>query len=86
MKKSFLVLFAAMVAASLTAQTLRQAQVNSAVVFLSGAQLTQTVTLNLQKGDNDVVIENLSPQLNKSSLQVKLGGGVVVSSYEYSLC
>ncbi|MBQ7210891.1 MAG: DUF4139 domain-containing protein [Paludibacteraceae bacterium] len=85
MKKSILMLFASVVVLSLMAQTPRSAQVKSAVVFLSGAQLTQTVTLNLQKGDNDVAIENLSPSINQSSLQVKIGGGVVISSYEYSI-
>ena len=75
----------AMVSTMSLAQTPQQAKVKSATVFLNGAQLTQTVSLPLQKGDNEVVIENLSPAINQNSLQVKLGAGVVVSSYEYSI-
>ena len=75
----------AMVSTMSLAQTPQQAKVKSATVFLNGAQLTQTVSLPLQKGDNEVIIENLSPAINQNSLQVKLGAGVVVSSYEYSI-
>lgn len=85
MKKLSIFLPLLMLAMSVFAQAPKQAQISNATVFLNGAQLTHSVVLPLQKGDNEVVIENLSPSINQRSLQVKIAGGVVISSYEYSI-
>ena len=52
----------------------------AATVFLSGAELKQTEVLTLQKGENEVRIEGLSPNLNQSSLQLSIHGGAVITS------
>ncbi len=62
-----------------------EAPVTGATVFLNGAELEHQATLDLQKGDNVVVLEGLSPQIDRQSLQVSLTAGVVVSSFEYGI-
>ncbi len=60
-------------------------RVTAATVFLSGAELTQTASLVLKKGTNEVSIEGLSPDIDRGSLRVNIGGGVVVSAHEFSM-
>lgn len=61
------------------------AQTEHVTVFTQGAELEQRVSLPLQAGNNTVVIEGLSPFLNEQSLQIALGGGVIVQRYAFSL-
>ena len=61
------------------------ARATSATVFLQGAELTQTASLTLKKGVNEVTIEGLSPDIDRNSLRINIEGGVVVSAHEYSL-
>ncbi len=60
------------------------AGIEHVTVFTSGAELAQKVSLPLQAGDNTVVIEGLSPYINEQSLQIALGGGVIVQQYAFS--
>ena len=60
------------------------ATIDHVTVFTSGAELAQKVSLPLQAGDNTVVIEGLSPYINEQSLQIALGGGVIVQQYAFS--
>ncbi|MBQ7530555.1 MAG: DUF4139 domain-containing protein [Paludibacteraceae bacterium] len=60
------------------------AKIEHVTVFTSGAELAQKVSLPLQTGDNTVVIEGLSPYINEKSLQIALGGGVIVQQYAFS--
>ena len=60
------------------------AGIEHVTVFTSGAELSQKVSLPLQAGDNTVVIEGLSPFINEQSLQIALGGGVIVQQYAFS--
>lgn len=60
------------------------ASIDHVTVFTSGAELEQRVSLPLQAGDNTVVIEGLSPYINEQSLQIALGGGVIVQQYAFS--
>ena len=84
MKKTFL--FVALLSAIVTLQAKNtSAELKSATVFLNGAELKYDALLNLHKGDNEVVIEGLSPHINLNSLQIAIGKGVVVSSYEYNI-
>ncbi len=61
------------------------ARATSATVFLQGAELTRTASLNLKKGTNEVTIEGLSSDIDQNSLRINIGGGVVVSAHEYSI-
>ncbi|MBO4577179.1 MAG: DUF4140 domain-containing protein, partial [Paludibacteraceae bacterium] len=60
------------------------AKIEHVTVFTNGAELAQKVQLPLQAGDNTVVIEGLSPYINEKSLQIALGGGVIVQQYAFS--
>lgn len=61
------------------------AEIDHVTVFTYGAELQQKVSLPLQAGDNTVVIENIAPNINEESLQISLGGGVIVRQYAFSL-
>ena len=61
------------------------ASIEHATVFVDGAELLHKVSLPLQAGDNTVRIENISPLINEESLQIALGGGVIVQNYNFSL-
>ena len=60
------------------------AKIEHVTVFTNGAEIQQRVSLPLQAGDNTVVIENISPNINEQSLQIALGGGVIVQNYAFS--
>lgn len=62
-----------------------QSKLNEATVFFQGAELTHTATSNLTKGENEIHIEGLSPNIDKNSLKIKASNGVVVSAYEFSV-
>lgn len=61
-----------------------RAAVKAATVFFRGAELTQTASVVLDKGQNDVVIEGLSPDTDVNSIKVS-AGGVVISAFEFSV-
>ena len=61
-----------------------KAKLNEATVFFQGAELNHTATYSLTKGENEVYIEGLSPNIDKNSLKIKTSNGVIVSAYEFS--
>jgi hypothetical protein len=76
---------AANIAAAQDAPKPVSSRVTAATVFLRGAELTQTASLTLKKGTNEISIEGLSPDIDRGSLRVNIGGGVVVSAHEFSM-
>lgn len=62
-----------------------KSKLNDATVFLRGAELTHTATSALVRGDNELRIEGLSPNIDKNSLKIKATNGVVVSAFEFSI-
>lgn len=62
-----------------------KSKLSDATVFFQGAELTHTATSSLLKGENEISIEGLSPNLDKNSLKIKTTNGVIVSAYEYSI-
>lgn len=62
-----------------------KAQLDEATVFFQGAELTHSATANLIRGENEVWIEGLSPNIDKNSLKIKTSNGAVISSFEYSV-
>ncbi|MDR2651479.1 MAG: mucoidy inhibitor MuiA family protein, partial [Prevotellaceae bacterium] len=62
-----------------------KAALKDVTVFFSGAELTHTASAQLAKGENEITVEDLSPILNRNSLQIKINNGVIVSSFEYSI-
>ncbi|MCR4665388.1 MAG: mucoidy inhibitor MuiA family protein [Paludibacteraceae bacterium] len=57
--------------------------ITSVSLFLNGAEINQTETLSLQKGQNEIRVEGLSPKLNIPSIQLTLGGGTVITSSQF---
>ncbi|MDR2533405.1 MAG: DUF4139 domain-containing protein [Tannerellaceae bacterium] len=66
------------------AQQVTHGTLQEAVVFFNGAELTHSAAAPLSKGENEVWIEGLSPQIDRNSLKIKMTGGAVVSSYEFA--
>ncbi|MDR2195886.1 MAG: mucoidy inhibitor MuiA family protein [Gallionellaceae bacterium] len=75
---------ASLIAASAFAQSAQKVQLQEAVVFLRGAQLTGTVTLNVPAGDSEWVLSNVAGNINEQSLSVAASNGVVVQSASVS--
>ena len=91
MKKS--VLLTCLAATSLVSQSQAAAQdakvvksaVKEATVFFRGAELTQTASAVLQRGQNELTIEGISPDADMNSIKIATAGGVVVSAFEFSV-
>ena len=65
-------------------EKISSAKLKDATVFFRGAELTHETNVNLQKGNNEIKISNLSPMLDKNSIKIKTSSGVLVSSFEFS--
>lgn len=63
----------------------KKSKLNDATVFFQGAELTHSASYTLLKGENEIYIEGLSPNIDKNSLKIKTSNGVVVSAYEFSV-
>lgn len=87
MKTKLLWILLACLPLSLIAQEKKtvKSKLNDATVFFQGAELTHTATSSLLKGENEIYIEGLSPNVDKNSLKIKTTNGVVVSAYEFSV-
>ncbi|NDW10080.1 DUF4139 domain-containing protein [Dysgonomonas sp. 520] len=67
-----------------TAKTIKS-KLSEATVFLRGAELTHTATTNLAKGDNELKIEGLSPNIDRNSLKIRATNGAIVSAFDFSV-
>src|SRR6187402_2481252 len=65
-------------------KTVIPAVLKSAIIYRSGAELHHTAKANLEKGNNDVVIEGVSNNVDLNSLQFGSDGGVTVMSVEFT--
>lgn len=55
-------------------------------MFFEGAELTHTTkSVDLNKGENVVILEGLSPNIDVNSIKVKTTNNVIVSSHEFSI-
>ncbi len=66
------------VIASLSAQTTYQTNLKKVTIYSNGAQVNREKTVALKAGEQTISFTNLSPYLDKSSLQVKAKGSVTV--------
>lgn len=62
-----------------------KATIKEATVFFSGAELTHQASATLSKGDNEIIIEGLSPAIDRNSLKIKASNGVLISAFEFSV-
>ncbi len=91
MKRKLLVSFTLLLAyaspillASDSAKILKS-KLEEATVFLNGAELIHSASTSLLKGDNEINIEGLSPNVDKNSIKIKASNGVIISAYEFSV-
>lgn len=81
MNKSMLLAISGILyAASLSAQTRQRMNLESATVFLSGAELFSTAKLQLPAGETEVVLTNVAGNVNTQTLAVTATNNVVVQS------
>jgi hypothetical protein len=60
-------------------------KVEKVTVFLNGAQVTRTATVNITLGTSTFVFENISPNIDVQSLQVKAGGEFTILSVKHEM-
>ncbi len=59
------------------------APITNATVFINGAQVVRQATVQLEPGKTIVHLKNLSPYIDKESIQVKGEGGFTVMSVNH---
>ena len=70
-------------AGGLHAQTQQKLNIEHATVFLSGAELISAATLNLSKGENEILFTNVAGDVNNQSITVNATNGVVVEGVTF---
>jgi uncharacterized protein (TIGR02231 family) len=65
---------------SANAQTKQKLNIDEAVVFLNGAELTSSAKVNLVKGENEILFTNVAGDVNNQSINVSATNGVVVAA------
>lgn len=75
MKKIVFLLFSFVATLSTNSQNFKekviQSEVNSAIVFLKNAQISREKSISLTKGENTLKFVNLSPFIDRKSIQIK---------------
>lgn len=56
---------------------------NEATIFYNGAELKHSASATLTKGTHELIIKDLSPNVDPNSIKIKTSNGVMVSAYEY---
>ncbi|MBO9202740.1 MULTISPECIES: DUF4139 domain-containing protein [Niastella] len=56
----------------------------SAMVYRAGAELTHSAKVSLNQGNNELIIDNISNQIDINSLQIGSNGNVTIMSVEFS--
>ncbi|OOQ57206.1 DUF4139 domain-containing protein [Mucilaginibacter pedocola] len=60
-------------------------KVEKVTVFLSGAQVTRTATASIVPGTSTIVFDNLSPNLDPASMQVRATGDFTILSVKHEM-
>ncbi len=53
-----------------------QTEIDQVTVYLSGAQISRTENIQLKKGKIEIVFEGISPQMDPSTIQLKVEDGI----------
>lgn len=84
MRKNIFILPALLAFYSTKAQNNYKLHIEKVIVFLHGAQLTNTATVPLPKGQSEVVFSNVAGDINSESLTINTGNGAVVESATFN--
>ncbi|HOY31952.1 MAG TPA: DUF4139 domain-containing protein [Bacteroidales bacterium] len=60
-------------------------QLNDVIIYMAGAQMRYKVNVNLVKGRNTVVLENLAPALNPASIRIRSDEDITVLSISHKV-
>ena len=60
------------------------AKVNSATVYFNGAELSQSISLNLPAGTSEIVIKNIADNLNENTIQIGAPSNITVLSVQFT--
>ena len=86
MKKTQLILIALLISTIAIAQKpiFTSAKVKAATVYFNAAELTQYTSVNLPAGTSEVVIKNVSNNLNQNTIQIGAPSSVTVLSVQFT--
>src|SRR5690606_31080217 len=59
-------------------------KVNEVTLYLNGAELNHTLNVPLQKGTNEIVVKNISNQLDENSIRIKSNKSMTILSASFS--
>ncbi|MDR2036438.1 MAG: mucoidy inhibitor MuiA family protein [Bacteroidales bacterium] len=62
-----------------------RSKIEEVTVFFQGAELVHSAKAALVKGNNELWIDGLSPNIDRNSVKIKTTKGVVISSFEFSV-
>ncbi len=68
-----------------SAQEMIASKIREVTVFASGARIYRTTRLMLHAGENEIILENLSNQLDENSIEVQYPGQGQIASIKYEL-
>ena len=57
---------------------------DAVTIYRTGAEMTHTAKMNLQKGNSEVIITNLSNSIDINSVQIKSGDNVTLMGIEFN--
>ncbi|MBK0378248.1 DUF4139 domain-containing protein [Mucilaginibacter segetis] len=60
-------------------------KVQKVTVFLTGAQITRTAAVNIGSGTSTLIFENISPDIDVQSIQVKAAGEFTILSVKHEM-
>jgi len=60
--------------------TVAKSKISAVTVYLSGAQVTRTTEVRLEKGDNEVLFQGLAPDILANSIQASAPAAVLINS------
>ena len=61
-----------------------QANLKSVTVYRSGAEMIHYASANLKAGNNEVIIDNISNNIDSNSIQIKAPSSVTILGFEFS--
>ena len=81
MKRTFVTIaIGALLALGASAQVSVNSKIDRVTVFVSGAQITRTAFIDLKTGSTELVLNNLSPNINAQSISAGLSNEVTILS------
>lgn len=81
MKRTFVTIaIGALLALGASAQVSVNSKIDRVTVFVSGAQITRTAFIDLKAGSTELVLNNLSPNINAQSISAGLSNEVTILS------